>query len=362
MSKNIHILFFLPEYYENPIGGYKVVFEYANRLVKDGYRVSIVYPSFLFFRKSSLKRKLKMLFFYFYHLVIKRKGVTGWFALDGRIENKYVFSLQEKFIPKADYYFATANETAFHLDRFKGIQPDRKFYLIQALEDWQWGKEKAIETWKYNLRKVVISPWLLSLVNEIGEKAVLIENGVDREGLFNYVEAKDKDPNLVVMLYHKQKLKGSEDGLKALLKARECNPNLRAIFFGCPRKPSGLPSWITYYRTPSESLLNKLYNEAAIYLGPSHSEGFGLTVGEAMTCGCAVVCTDAGGYLTMANQGETALVVKVGDTDAMADAILALMDDASLRCSLVSNAQVSIRRFTWDNAYTSFKALLDQTE
>lgn len=359
MPKTKHILFFLPEYYENPIGGYKVVFEYANRLVSDGFEVTIVYPSFLFFWKSSLKRKLKMLFFFIYHLVVKRKGVTGWFALDRRIKNKYVLSLQETFIPKADYYFATANETAFHLDKFKGIQADRKFYLIQALEDWQWGKEKAIETWTYNLRKVVISPWLLSLVNANGEKAVLIENGVDREGLSNYVAANNKDPNLVIMLYHKQKLKGSEDGLNALFKAKESNPHLRAIFFGCPRKPSRLPSWITYYRMPSESLLNKLYNEAAIYLGPSHSEGFGLTVGEAMICCCAVVCTEAGGYLTMAKQGETALVVKVGDTDAMADAMLALMGDESLRISLVSNAQVFIRRFTWDNAYKSFKALLN---
>ena len=72
---NKHIVFLLPEYYETPIGGYKVVFEYSNRLIAEDFQVTIVYPYFLYFFKSSLKRKLKMIFFFFYYLFFKRKGV-----------------------------------------------------------------------------------------------------------------------------------------------------------------------------------------------------------------------------------------------------------------------------------------------
>lgn len=43
--KKIAIL--LPGIPTQPIGGYKVVYEYANRLVKDGYVVDIYYPSFM---------------------------------------------------------------------------------------------------------------------------------------------------------------------------------------------------------------------------------------------------------------------------------------------------------------------------
>ena len=37
------ITFILPRTGEEPIGGFKVVYEYANRLAKDGYHINIVY-------------------------------------------------------------------------------------------------------------------------------------------------------------------------------------------------------------------------------------------------------------------------------------------------------------------------------
>jgi len=357
IKKNKHILFLLPEYCEIPIGGYKVIFEYANRLVNDNYAVSIVYPSFLLFWKSSLKRKFKFIFYFFYYIFFKRKGVNCWFPLDKRINTIYVRTLNEHLIPEADFYVVTANETAYYLERCTSIPVERKIYLIQALEDWHWGREAVLKTWTFNLRKVVISPWLLSLAKELGQHATLIENGVDRPGLFKYVDYPDKNPLQVVMLYHKHKLKGCDDGLKALLLVKKQYPALQAKWFGSYKKPNGLPSWIEYHKIPSEEELNALYNESAIYLAPSHNEGFGLTLGEAMTCGCAVVCTDTGGYLTMASQGETALIVKVGDVQGMANAIITLIQNDLLRMTLARNGHEHIAKFSWANAYALFKQL-----
>ncbi|MHA5207617.1 hypothetical protein R5R49_08715 [Oenococcus oeni] len=42
------IAFVLPPFSRNPIGGYKTVFQYANELVKRGYRVGLYYLSPLF--------------------------------------------------------------------------------------------------------------------------------------------------------------------------------------------------------------------------------------------------------------------------------------------------------------------------
>ena len=51
-----HIAFLLPADASTPYGGYKVVFEYANRLTADGHKVTIVYPaSFWFWRKAFAK-------------------------------------------------------------------------------------------------------------------------------------------------------------------------------------------------------------------------------------------------------------------------------------------------------------------
>lgn len=48
----------------------------------------------------------------------------------------------------------------------------------------------------------------------------------------------------------------------------------------------------TLYKNPTPEQHLKINNESAIYLGCSKLEGWGLTVGEAMMCGQAVVCTD----------------------------------------------------------------------
>lgn len=351
------ILFILPEYYEKPIGGYKVVFEYANRLVKNGYGVKIIYPYFLFFRKSSLKRKLKMCFFFIYYLIFKRRGVNIWFPLDSRVESFFVFNLKENNLPLADFYIATANETAVFLDSYKKVKPQQKFYLIQAIEDWQWGREEVLKTWKLNLNKIVVSSWLESVANGLGEKVTVIENGVDRIGLSKTIAVSEKNKYQVMMLYHKQKLKGCDDGLGALKIVKEKYPMLESVWFGSYTKPKGLPEWIHYYKTPEENLLNGLFNQSAIYLAPSHSEGFGLTVGESMTCGCSVVCTNAGGYLTMAKDKETALVSEIGDIEALASNIIELIENDNLRISIAEKGNEFIKSFTWDKAYQKFEKL-----
>ena len=54
-----NITFLLPSHGRRPTGGYKVVYEYANRLSANGYTVNIVYPATIFFLKQSFRKKIK---------------------------------------------------------------------------------------------------------------------------------------------------------------------------------------------------------------------------------------------------------------------------------------------------------------
>lgn len=352
------VVFILPEYVEIPMGGYKVVYEYSNKLVEDGFDVTILFPSFLYFSRSPLKRKLKLLFFFVYYNIFSRKGAKKWFPLNDNVKEKFVLTLEEKNIPEADFYFATALETADLLNRCKKVSQDKKYYLIQAVEDWRWGLEAFIETLKYDMTKISVSPWLQSFLSSHGEDSVLIENGVDRKMLKMETDPEKRDKFLVMMLYHKQKLKAAKDGFMALNIVKEKYPELKSIWFGCPNKPSNLPDWIGYYQQPDEKVLNVLYNKSAIYIGPSHSEGFGLTVGEAMSCGCAVACTDTGGYLTMAKHKETALVSPIKDVQALAANIIELIENDKLRCEIAEKGFENIKQFTWETAYKKLRKLI----
>jgi glycosyltransferase involved in cell wall biosynthesis len=352
------IIFLLPEYYNIPIGGYRVVFEYANRLANDGFKVKIVYPFFLFFRNSTFKRKIKMLIKFIYYKIIYQKIKYNWFPVDRRVSSKFVLTLRESHVPQADIYISTSMETSYHLENYSFVSNENKIYLIQGFEDWNWGKIAVTKTWCFNLQKIVVSDWLYSMVSQYDLNVKLIHNGVNREGLYYKECIKSRNKYAVMMLYHKQTLKGSIDGIKILCDLKLQYPELKAILFGTSRRPKILPKWIEYFCNPSNSELNSLYNRASIYVGTSKNEGFGLTIGEAMICGCAIISTDAGGYLTLVKNMETGLISKVGDLEHMKNNIILLLNNDKLRYLLAERGNKLVKKFTWDNAYKNFQELV----
>jgi len=70
---------------------------------------------------------------------------------------------------------------------------------------------------------------------------------------------------------------------------------------------------------------------------PPSTEAFGLVLAEAMFMRLPVVATDVGGIPSVVADGETGLLVPPGDTDAIAEAVLALVRDPS-RCRQMGEA------------------------
>jgi glycosyltransferase involved in cell wall biosynthesis len=94
--------------------------------------------------------------------------------------------------------------------------------------------------------------------------------------------------------------------------------------------------------------LPALYSLAALFAFPSHYEGFGIPVLEAMACGTPVVCADNSSLPEIA--GDAALLVEATDTEALADAMHRLSRDALLREELISRGYEQARKFTWEKA------------
>jgi rhamnosyl/mannosyltransferase len=70
------------------------------------------------------------------------------------------------------------------------------------------------------------------------------------------------------------------------------------------------------------------------------NETFGLSMVEMMACGVPCVCTDLGTGTTFVNRdGETGLVVKPGDADALAAAVRRLIEDPPLRRRMAEAAR-----------------------
>lgn len=115
----------------------------------------------------------------------------------------------------------------------------------------------------------------------------------------------------------------------------------------------------TYYGKgiPQEKMA-EVYSNADIFVDGQFSAGWNNPVAEAMACHTAVVCTDIGGVQDFAFHEQTALLVPPGDSTAMAEAILRLIQHPELRNRLRDNALEYIRRFDWDVSAQQLEELL----
>ncbi|MER5882263.1 glycosyltransferase family 4 protein [Streptomyces sp. NPDC001941] len=86
--------------------------------------------------------------------------------------------------------------------------------------------------------------------------------------------------------------------------------------------------------------------KGAIAVSTSRHESFGMTLVEAMRCGLPVVSTDCDyGPREIVADGEDGLLVPVGDAEAVAQALLRLIDDQALRRRMGAAAIVNARRY-----------------
>ncbi|HSE34727.1 MAG TPA: glycosyltransferase family 4 protein [Candidatus Paceibacterota bacterium] len=87
------------------------------------------------------------------------------------------------------------------------------------------------------------------------------------------------------------------------------------------------------------------YKGADVYVQSSDYEGWGLAVIEAAASGTPVVMTDVGCAGEVIRDGETGLVVPIGDEEQLAEAIVRVLDDKELASRISRNAQAAVEAF-----------------
>lgn len=354
--KKIAIL--LPWIPMSPIGGYKVVYEYANRLVQDGCDVNIYYPSYIFYNNKPWYIRIlgvcKAILRFIYCNIWSSAYHAKWFALDEKVKERFVWNLSENYITGYDIYVATSVKTAIYLNKYNNTAD--KYYLIQGYEAWYDITEEILfETYRCSLKKFVISTWIKNIVEKYDPSCILLPNGFDFNFFRRYIIPEQRNKYCIAMLYHENEWKGCKDGFDALKRVKERYPQIKVNLFGVYNKPSELPEWYNYYKSPDKDTFNKIYNESAIFIGTSWSEGWGLTVGEAMACGCAITCTDNDGYLEMVKPNVSALVSPIKSPQTLAENIIRLIEDDNLRYNLANRGYQDIQKFSWDRSYEILK-------
>ncbi|MCO6449818.1 MAG: glycosyltransferase family 4 protein [Caldilineales bacterium] len=118
------------------------------------------------------------------------------------------------------------------------------------------------------------------------------------------------------------------------------------IFAEVERQQAG--EFVHFLGFVSDEDLPALYNLADLFAFPSHYEGFGIPVLEAMACGTAVICTDTSSLPEIA--GDAAYVIPTGDEDALVEGLMLLLSDESYRQQIAGRGPVEAAKWTWDAA------------
>ena len=93
--------------------------------------------------------------------------------------------------------------------------------------------------------------------------------------------------------------------------------------------------------------------EAEVLCVPSlNGESFGLVLTEGMAAGLPIVASDLPSYRAVLQDGALGRLVPAGDSDALADALIRLLDDAALRARLRERGIQAVERYSWQTVVT----------
>jgi glycosyltransferase involved in cell wall biosynthesis len=355
------VSFLLPTPGDNPVGGYKVVYEYAGGLVALGHRVTVLHRMIEVPGASRLRQHAR-------YLKFLAKGdwkPTRWFSVDPRVNLNLVTEFTPRAIGSSDAVVATAWSTAEQLAKLPS-SCGRKCYFVQDYEHYMSAnadvRNRIASTFRLGFHTIGISPACRQLVEMCGGIVhTEVPNGLDHNRYKMTEPICSNERNGIGFPYRSEPFKRASDAIEVFRRVRATMPgaDLRYWTFGAKR-PIDLPNWIEFYEQPTDGELVALYNRSAVFLVPSEFEGWGLPGSEAMCCGAALVSTNNGGVLAYATHGRNALISPPLDVDSLAANISTLMCDSSLRVTLVETALSDIGQFTWQRSTKTLEQSLTE--
>jgi glycosyltransferase involved in cell wall biosynthesis len=341
--------FVLPFLPSRPVGGAKIMFEYANRLAIMGHEVNIFFSVKRPFKKSRTPIWLR-------YLLQRMRKKNPWFVFHSTVKLKVVKEVTNKNLPDADATISTWWQMAYALNDLSSSK-GKKINLIQDYEVWTGQENKVKESYQLPLIHIVIAKYLSKLVNQLSSRIPIhIPNAIDPTKFYVSNPFEERDVKSIIMMYSKEPRKGTQFGLTALYELKKKYPDMKVTLFSVYPRPTEIPEWIIFYHKPDN--LRELYNKNSIFFSPSNGEGWALPPAEAMCCGCAVVCTDIGGHHDYAIHEQTALLVEPKNSEAMAEALSRLIEDGKLQNKIAGQALELMKEFSWEKSVQKLESVI----
>jgi glycosyltransferase involved in cell wall biosynthesis len=190
------------------------------------------------------------------------------------------------------------------------------------------------------------------------ERMAVVPVGVDIELFRPLPEVRPVPGRLVTTASADVAMKGLRFLLEAVAKLRTERDDVHLVVIG-RRKPGGasdetikklgLEAHVEFVTGVPEERIIELYSEAELAVVPSLYEGFSLPAIEAMACGAPLVGTTGGAIPEVVGaDGDTALLVPPGDSEALAAKLRWALEQPDLRATVGARGrQRIIDRWSW---------------
>ncbi len=378
--------FVLPSFSFGPPGGYRVVFELAAMLKKNGYSVSLVFIkdiykglykitedinvkkaqkalSFKFRSYESFKNKftIKMIW-----NVIK---ISEQMRIIDKLINKIKFPVDRDFVRDSNIFdidlifsfavpeklktrriIATAWETAYFVNDFNNCK--RKYYLTQHDEDDPSFSGAlsylATKSYSFKLKKIVINKKMLTRFSD--ENPIKITVAAHVSGMLE-IKPEDRGTSVLLQLRNSND-KGARYAIEAVHLIKEKNKEIKFISYG--NYSGDIPSYIDHRGYVSNREYIHLFNTCSVFVLPSLVEGFSTPVLEAMSCACVPVATKCGGPEEMVEDNVNGILVPIKDPKSIHDSVLTLLKDKDKRIRMAYSALKSSKNYGPERMYDEF--------
>ncbi|OGL36087.1 hypothetical protein A3F05_00310, partial [Candidatus Saccharibacteria bacterium RIFCSPHIGHO2_12_FULL_47_17] len=244
---------------------------------------------------------------------------------------------------------ATWWETAFPV-WLASVRKGIPVYMISEFETWFYpndvlAQSMVVSCYRKEFRNLTISSYNKEELQAIGLPATLLPCGYDDK---TYKPLKDvaRLDNVLLAVGRGFFQKNFGMTLKGWKLLGEQRPDM--WLYGAEPQMAKLDKKITYFKKPTNQAVNKLYNQATMFVQTSRHEGFALPILEAMAAGCPVICTDAHGNRDFSLAGKNCLMVDHDDKEALAAAIKKLQGSKNLRQRLGNEGLKTARKFRLD--------------
>lgn len=216
------------------------------------------------------------------------------------------------------------------------------------------------ERWLNNYRKiptVTVSESSREDLVDLGfEKVFVVGEGLNFKPLERLGE-KEKYP-VVVFVGRLKRAKRPDDAIEAfrIVKGRIPEAEFWIIGDGYFKKElmEDACEGVRFFGSLSNEERRNLIRRAWVLVNPSVREGFGLNVVEADALGVPCVAYDVAGLRDSVVDGETGLLVKSGDVEALAEAVVQVLTSDVLRVKLSEKALAYSKSFSWDKVADKF--------